>query len=111
MIRPIALSVFLGGLVAAYAADEPLPKAETILDRHVEVTGGKAAYQKRKSEIATGTLKFAAQGFSNKEAATKLALSVKTVETYKARAAEKLGLRTRAEIVRYGTSRGWLERP
>ncbi len=56
-------------------------------------------------------LKFAAQGFSNKEAATKLALSVKTVETYKARAAEKLGLRTRAEIVRYGASRGWLERP
>src|SRR6266849_9409751 len=62
MIRPIALSVFLGGLVAAYAADEPLPKAETILDRYVEVTGGKAAYQKRKTEIATGTLEFAAQG-------------------------------------------------
>jgi DNA-binding NarL/FixJ family response regulator len=33
---------------------------------------------------------------------------VKTVETYKSRAAEKLGLRTRAQIVRYGTSRGWL---
>ncbi len=56
-------------------------------------------------------LKLAAQGFSHKEAAVKLALSVKTVETYKARAAEKLGLRTRAEIVRYGASRGWLDKP
>jgi DNA-binding NarL/FixJ family response regulator len=56
-------------------------------------------------------LKLAAQGFSHKEAAAKLALSVKTVETYKARAAEKLGLRTRAEIVRYGAAHGWLDKP
>src|SRR5262249_46706809 len=47
-------------------------------------------------------LKLTAQGFSLKEAGLKLALSIKTVETYKSRAAEKLGLRTRAEIVRYG---------
>jgi hypothetical protein len=62
MIRRVAIGVFIGGVMAACAADEPLPKAETILDRHVEVTGGKAAYQKRKSEITTGTLEFTAQG-------------------------------------------------
>jgi DNA-binding CsgD family transcriptional regulator len=33
---------------------------------------------------------------------------VKTVETYKARAAEKLNLRRRADIVRYGVAHGWL---
>jgi len=49
-----------------------------------------------------------AQGFSNKEIASRIEVSVKTVETYKSRAAEKLGLRTRAQIVRYGTTRGWL---
>ncbi len=38
-----------------FAADDALPKAETILDRFVEVTGGKAAYEKRKTEISTGT--------------------------------------------------------
>jgi len=54
-------------------------------------------------------LKLTAQGFSLKEAGLKLALSIKTVETYKSRAAEKLGLRTRAEIVRYGAAQGWLE--
>ena len=52
-------------------------------------------------------LRLTAQGFSN-EIATRMEVSVKTVQTYKSRAAEKLGLGTRAEIVRYGTSRGWL---
>jgi two-component system response regulator NreC len=49
-----------------------------------------------------------ARGFSNKEIAVELRLSVKTVETYKARMAEKLGLRTRVDIVRYAAKRGWL---
>ncbi len=56
----------------------------------------------------TDVLRFTAQGFGNKEIAGRLDVSVKTVETYKARAAEKLGLRSRAAIVRYGASRGWL---
>ena len=54
-------------------------------------------------------LRLTAQGFSNKEIAGQLDVSVKTVETYKARGAEKLGLRTRADIVRYGASQGWLD--
>lgn len=49
-----------------------------------------------------------ARGFSNKELAGEFRLSVKTVETYKARVAEKLGLRTRADIVRYAARHGWL---
>jgi DNA-binding NarL/FixJ family response regulator len=54
-------------------------------------------------------LRLAARGFSSKEAAARLLLSIKTVETYKARGAEKLGLHSRAEIVRYGAHRGWLD--
>lgn len=50
-----------------------------------------------------------ATGFSNKEIAAELGLSVKTVESYKARATEKLGLKTRVDIVRYAAQRGWLE--
>jgi DNA-binding NarL/FixJ family response regulator len=49
-----------------------------------------------------------AKGFSNREIAAQLALSVKTVETYKARMAEKLGLRTRVEIVKFAARQGWL---
>ena len=52
-----------------------------------------------------------AQGYSNKEIAASMGLSVKTVETYKSRMAEKLGLRTRVEIVRYAVSQGWLSHP
>lgn len=39
----------------ATAADE-LPKAETIIDKSIEATGGKAAYQKIHSEIDTGSM-------------------------------------------------------
>jgi DNA-binding NarL/FixJ family response regulator len=49
-----------------------------------------------------------ARGFSNKEIAAELGLSVKTVETYKSRVAEKLGLRTRVDIVRYAAAQRWL---
>jgi hypothetical protein len=64
MIRRWALIFLTGVLIAANgaAADEGLPKAETILDHYIEVTGGKQAYQNRKSEMATGTVDFAAQG-------------------------------------------------
>jgi DNA-binding NarL/FixJ family response regulator len=54
-------------------------------------------------------LRLIAQGFSNKEIAAQLDISVKTAETYKARATEKLGLRSRAEVVRYGAAQGWLD--
>jgi DNA-binding NarL/FixJ family response regulator len=48
------------------------------------------------------------QGYSNKDIATQLSLSIKTVETYRARAMEKLGLTNRAALVRYALERGWL---
>jgi two-component system, NarL family, response regulator NreC len=49
-----------------------------------------------------------AWGFSNKEIATDLRLSVKTIETYKLRVGEKLGLRSRTQMVQYALRQGWL---
>ncbi len=57
----------------------------------------------------TDVLKMAALGFTNKEIASRLDVGVKSVETYKARGLEKLGLKTRAELVRYGSGQGWLD--
>lgn len=54
-------------------------------------------------------LRLLAQGYSNKEIATQLGISVKTVETHKARSMEKLGLHSRVEIVRFALQQGWLE--
>ena len=49
-----------------------------------------------------------AWGESNKQIAGKLGVSTKTVETYKARFTQKLGLRSRTEMVRYALERGWM---
>jgi DNA-binding NarL/FixJ family response regulator len=54
-------------------------------------------------------LKMASLGFTNKEIASRLDVGVKSIETYKARGLEKLGLKTRAELVRYASGQGWLD--
>lgn len=50
-----------------------------------------------------------ALGYTNKEIAVRLDVSVKTVDTYKVRAAEKLGVKSRADIVRFARDRGWFD--
>jgi DNA-binding NarL/FixJ family response regulator len=62
------------------------------------------ALTEREAEV----LKMAALGFTNKEIASRLDVGVKSVETYKARGLEKLGLKTRAELVRYASAQEWL---
>lgn len=54
-------------------------------------------------------LRLIAWGYSNKEISAKLDISVKTVETHKARLMEKLGLKSRTEMVHYAVRQGWLE--
>ena len=63
-----------------------------------------AALSDREEAVARLT----AAGNSNKEIAAQLELSVKTVETYRARAMEKLGLNSRTELVRHASRLGWL---
>ncbi len=53
-------------------------------------------------------LTLVAQGYTNQQIADRLYLSVKTVETYKARVMEKLKLHSRVELVRYALRRGFL---
>jgi two-component system response regulator NreC len=48
------------------------------------------------------------RGHTHQEIADKLFVSVKTVETYRARVREKTGLKTRADFVRYGLDAGLL---
>ena len=61
------------------------------------------------SEREAEVVRLIALGYSNKEIAAQLKLSVKTIETYKTRSMEKLHIRSRVEIVRYAAKRGWLE--
>ena len=56
----------------------------------------------------TQVLRLMAQGYSNKETAGLLDISVKTVETYKQRLMDKLNLSGRVDMVRYAARQGWL---
>jgi len=61
------------------------------------------------SEREVDVLRLIAAGYSNKEIAAKLELSVKTVEAHKANAMRKLGLNGRIDIVKYAILQGWLQ--
>ena len=54
-------------------------------------------------------LRLIAHGHTNQQVADRLCISVKSVETYKARLTEKLGLKGRAELVRYALQHGLLK--
>jgi DNA-binding NarL/FixJ family response regulator len=75
------------------------------LGREGRVGRSGAQITERESEV----LRLIASGYSNKEIAARLDLSVKTVEAHKANAMRKLGLTGRIDIVKYAILQGWLD--
>ena len=61
------------------------------------------------SERERQVLELVALGYTHKEVGEELSVSVKTVETYRSRLSEKLGLRSRAELVKFALDRGLLD--
>lgn len=68
----------------------------------VRKTGGRERLTRREVEI----LGWIASGHKNKKIAEKLFISVRTVETHRARIMDKLGLRSTADLVRYAIENG-----
>lgn len=66
--------------------------------------GGNASLSPREKEV----LKLLALGLTNQQAADRLFLSVKTVETHRSRLTSKLGLRDRADLMLYAIETGML---
>ena len=64
----------------------------------------------RLSEREHEVLRLLALGHTNQEIARILFISIRTAETHRARIMQKLGLSTRAEIVRYALANGELDR-
>ena len=77
--------------------------ASTLVGRRVGTPDNTSELTPREQEV----LGRIADGYSNKEIAAMLEISIKTVETYKTRSMEKLGLRGRVDIVRIARERGW----
>ncbi|HWZ28302.1 MAG TPA: response regulator transcription factor [Gemmatimonadales bacterium] len=61
------------------------------------------------SRRETEVLRLLAQGHTNQQAADRLAVSVKTIETHRQRLSDKLGLKSRSELFRYAVEIGLLE--
>lgn len=83
--------------------------AESIVGDFVRPAAEREPCGEELSEREVEVVRLIALGYSNKEIAAQLKVSVKTVETYKTRSMEKLAIRSRVDIVRYAVRRGWLE--
>jgi two-component system, NarL family, response regulator NreC len=73
-----------------------------------EDNAGKPEHRKL-SARETEVLRLIAWGYSNKEIAARLSLSVKTVETHKTRMMHKMSMRNRTDMVRFAVQQGWLK--
>jgi two-component system, NarL family, response regulator NreC len=76
----------------AAAADGPVGALAELSERELEV------------------LRLIALGHTNSEIAQQLALSVRTIESHRARIQQKLGVSTRAELVRYALDNDLIDR-
>ena len=63
----------------------------------------------RLSPRETRVLRDLTLGFTNKEVAERLAVSVKSIETYRARLSQKLGLSRRSDLVRYAIAHNLID--
>ncbi len=86
--------------------------AGRVMGGYLGRTSGSSSAQTAQSTLTdreSEVLRQIAWGYSNKEIAQRLTLSVKTVEAHKANAMRKLGIGNRIDIVRYAILQGWLE--
>ncbi len=106
-----------GYVVKRAAADELVRAIRTVLRGGVylhpevakNVVGRSDPKMPKLSEREWQVLRLIALGYTNQQIAERLALSVKTVETYRSRIADKLGIKTRAEMVKFALQHQLLE--
>ncbi len=102
-IRAVSSSgVYLDPTIAGQYLNRDPGSAASLPSRFGPTT---TSLTEREKEI----VRLIAFGFTSKEIAGRLAITSKSVETYKARACEKLGLRSRAKLVQYAVLEGWLQ--
>jgi len=83
---------------------DPRVAGKLIVNSGSSAAGPFLELSKREAEV----LRLVAKGHSHKEISTQLGVSLKTVETYKARSMEKLQLRSRVDIIQHASEAGWL---
>lgn len=116
VVKRAAATEVVSAVRAALRGDVPVHSSMT--RALVEEVMGEASRPRRASgessrtplsERETEVLSLSALGYSNVEIADSLCISVKTVETHKARIMAKLGIRQRSELVKYAIEQGLLK--
>lgn len=96
-------SVSEGGV---YICKEMVPfLVQGFVNRHAQETESYLKLSSREAQILT----LIARGYGNKEIGERLFISVKTVESYKAKIMNKLGLHSRPELVEYALKKRLLQ--
>jgi len=104
----VAIRAVQRGEIYLYPAFTRVLLGDLTHDRDTDGQAQRDSYEllsPREKEV----LRMVALGHTNRKIADELFLSVKTIETYRARVMEKLNLRTRAALVRYALLRGLLD--
>jgi len=116
ILKKVADNELISAIKAVYSGEFfiPSPLTKSVVKEMVsggvsrEETGDNDQEQLSPRELEVLTL--VAQGYTNQQMADRLYLSVKTVETYKARVMEKLNLHSRVELVRLALQKGLLSK-
>jgi two-component system response regulator NreC len=85
------------------------PKATRLLLQHYKKAQGELGASPELSAREQEVLALTAEGYSSREIGERLFISPKTVDTYRARIMEKLGLTHRSELVRFALKTGLLK--
>jgi two-component system response regulator NreC len=111
LVKRAADSELLSAIRAVHAGRTfvDMTRAPDALPRPPRAPGASPKPPKPLSKREREVLRLLAQGNSNQQIADAIRLSVKTVETYRTRLSEKLGLKGRAELFRFASESGILD--
>ncbi|MBB2964940.1 response regulator transcription factor [Methylobacterium sp. R2-1] len=105
LLEAIKAVVSGGRYIDAEMRAPPTPAERTEAGPPAPHPGEEGGLTGREREV----LRLIALGMTMKEVSLAISISVASVDTYKIRGCKKLGLRSRASIVRYALGQGWLE--
>jgi two-component system response regulator NreC len=98
-----ALRVVADGLVFIYPT-----MAQKLVQDYLLISGGDAGIDPKLSPRENEILQLLIEGFSNKEIAEKIVVSLSTVHTHRTNLMQKLGLSNRHELIQYARKKGFL---
>ena len=109
VVKKVADSELLSAIRAVHAGRTFVDLTQSLdTPSRADPGGGTRERPKDLSRREREVLRLLAQGHSNQQIATRISVSVKTVETYRTRLSEKLGLKGRAELYRFAVESGIL---